>query len=93
MDLSLAKWKDVLLETRLGLVVSWMCGGSRHEVTDVVLGQEVLDTRVTAPPQPELVKAGGKSAARRIVRVTAPPCPELVEAGERSVAGLHLGRN
>ena len=62
----------------------------RHKVTDVVLGQEVLDRRLTAPYWLELFKVGGRSAAIRIVRVTAPPWPELVKAGEKSVAGLHI---
>ena len=38
-----------------------MCGGSRHEVPDVVPGQEVLYRGVTAPPRPELVEAVGRS--------------------------------
>ena len=46
-----------------------------------------MDRGVTAPPWPELVKAGGRSVAGQIVGVTAPPRPELVEAGGRSVAG------
>ena len=70
-----------------------MCGGSRHELPDVVSGQEVPDRGVTAPPWPELVEVGGRSVAGQIVGVTAPPCPELVKAGGRSVAGLNLGRN
>ena len=63
-----------------------MCGGSRHEVPDVVPGQEVLYRGVTAPPRPELVEAVGRSMAGLIVGVPAPPRPELVEAGGRSVA-------
>ena len=59
----------------------------RHEVADVVSGQEVPDRGVTAPHKPELVKAGGRSVDGRIVGVTAPPWPELVKAVGRSVAG------
>ena len=61
-----------------------------YEVPDVVLGKEVQDRGVTAPPRPELVEAGGMSVAGRIVRVTAPPRPEIVDTGGRSVAGIHL---
>ena len=60
---------------------------------DVVLGQEVPERRVTAPARPEIVEAGGRIVARKIVGVTAPPRPELTKAGGRSVAKLHLGRN
>ena len=52
-----------------------MCGGSRYEVLDVVLWQEVPDRGVTAQPWSELVKAGGRSVSGRIVGVTAPPRP------------------
>ena len=62
-------------------MIGWLCGGSRHEVPGVVSGKEVLDRGVTAPPRPELVEAGGRSVAGRIVGVTASPPPELVEAG------------
>ena len=70
-----------------------MSSGSRHEMPDVVSGQEIPDKRVTAPPWPELIEAGGRSVAGRIVGVTAPPRPELIEAGGRSVAarGFPLG--
>ena len=60
---------------------------------DVLLRQEVPDRGVTAPPWPELIEAGGRSVAGRMVGVTAPPRPELIEAGGRSMARLHLGRN
>ena len=70
-----------------------MCGWSRHELPDVVLGQEVLDSDVAAPTRPELIEAGGRSVAGPIIGVTAPPWPELVAAVEMSVAGIHLGRN
>ena len=60
-------------------------------MTDVVFGKEVPDKGVTAPPPLELVEAGGRSVARRIIRVTAPPplelVAELVEAVGRIVAG------
>ena len=52
---------------------------------EVVLGQEVPDRGMTAPPPTELVKAGGRSVAGRIVGVTAPHRPGLVKAGGRSV--------
>ena len=64
-----------------------MCGGSRHEVPDVVSGHEVPDRGEIAPPRPELVQAGGRSVAGRSIRATAPPQPELVQAGGKSVAG------
>ena len=49
-----------------------MCGGSRHEMPDVVSGQEVPDRGVTAPPRPELIEAGGRRMTGQIVGVTAP---------------------
>ena len=70
-----------------------MCGGSRHEIPDIVLGQEVPDRKVTAPSRPELIEAGGRSMTGQIVGVTAPPRPEQIEAEGRSVARLHLGQN
>ena len=93
MDPISAKWKDVWLETILEYVVGWVCGGSRHEVPDVVSGQEVPNRGLTAPPWPELVEAGGRSVDGPIVRVIAPPWPELVDTVGRSVDGIHLGRN
>ena len=35
------------------MAVGWVCGGSRHEVPDVVLGKEVTDRGVTAPRRTE----------------------------------------
>ena len=52
-DQSSAKWTDMWLETRLEWVVGWVYGGSRHEVPDVVLGQEVPDRGATAPHRPD----------------------------------------
>ena len=56
------------METILEYVVGWVCGGLRHEVPEVVPEQEVPDRGVAAPPQPELVEAGGRSMAGRIVK-------------------------
>ena len=53
LELSLEKWKDVWLETRLEWVVGWVCGGSRDVVPWVVSGKEVLDWGVTDPRRPE----------------------------------------
>ena len=35
------------------MAVGWVCGGSRHEVPDIVLGKEVTDRGVTAPRRTE----------------------------------------
>ena len=70
-----------------------MCGGSRHEMPYVVLGQEVPDRGVNAPSRPELIEMGGRIMTGRIFGVTDLPRPELIEAGGRSVARLHLSRN
>ena len=70
-----------------------MCGGSKHDVPEVVSGLEVTDRGVNAPPLPELVKSGGMIMGGRIVGVTAQPRPELVKAGGRSVTELHIGQN
>ena len=62
-------------------MVGWVCGGSRYEVPDGVMGQEVPDRGVTAPPRTELVEAVERSVAGQISGVTAPTWAELVEAG------------
>ena len=35
------------------MAVGWVCGGSRHEVPEVVSGKKVLDRGVTAPRRPD----------------------------------------